>query len=52
MLNIINSFQNKGYPKTLFHNSYSTNNIKIKLKKNLKINQIMITQIQIKFMTK
>ena len=32
MLNIINSFQNKGYPKTLFHNSYSTNNIKINTK--------------------
>ena len=39
MLNIINSFQNKdGYPKTLYHNSNSTNNIKINTKKNDEFN--------------
>ena len=33
MLNIINSFQNKdGYTKSLYHNSYSSNNIKINTK--------------------
>ena len=42
MLNIINSYQNKdGYQKSLFHNSNSTNNIKINTKDKNELQTIM-----------